>query len=198
MNSVECYTKKLPRKSVFNGRIEELPQELEATFDLIFSIAAFEHIARLPLALEKMKMALVPGGKLFTMFAPVWSCYNGHHLPEIVDRAGIHWSFGNSPVPPWGHLLFRPMELFDLLRQKCDAETAREIVYFVYYSPHISRFFLDDYLEVVTRSGFNVLRTNPLFELEVPVEVQSILEKRYPGRTNFGHSGLLFVLERSA
>jgi len=35
------------------GGIEQLPQTLEAKYDLVFSVAAFEHITRLPLALEK-------------------------------------------------------------------------------------------------------------------------------------------------
>ena len=182
--------------NLFVGRIEDLPVALHGQFDLVFSIAAFEHIARLPLALEKMHQALVPGGKLFAMFAPIWSSYNGHHLPEIVDAAGKHFSFASSPIPPWGHLLFRPMELFDLLRQSCDTETAREIVYFVYASPHINRYFLDDYLEMVQRSSFTVQQANPLFEIEVPTVVRQQLQIRNPGRSLFGHSGLLLVLER--
>jgi len=186
----------LGKYNLFLGHIEDLPAQMEQQFDLVFSIAAFEHIARLPLALEKMHSALVPGGKLFAMFAPIWSSYNGHHLPEMVDAAGNHFSFANSPVPPWGHLLFRPMELFDLLCQTCDAETAREIVYFVYSSPHINRFFLDDYLEMVTRSKFIVQQATPIFEIEVPDVVKQQLQTRYPGRTLFGHSGLLIVLER--
>ena len=180
------------------GRIEELPAALEGKFDLVFSIAAFEHIARLPLALEKMKQALKPGGKLFALFAPIWSSFNGHHLPEIVDASGNHWSFENSPIPPWGHLILRPSELFDLLINKCDVDTAREIVYFVYSSPHINRFFQEDYLEIVSRSGFHVHQSTPVFDLQVPEQVQEQLQHRYPGRSNFGHSGLLLVLERRA
>jgi SAM-dependent methyltransferase len=182
--------------NIFYGHIEDLPKAMESQFDLIFSIAAFEHIARLPLALEKMKLALAPGGKLFSMFAPIWSSYNGHHLPEIVDAAGEHWSFGNSPVPPWGHLLFRPTELYDLLCSKMDQETAKEIVYFVYNSPHINRFFLDDYIEMVERSCFVIQQAQPVFEVAVPEQVKTQLQARYPGRKDFGHSGILFVLEK--
>ncbi|WP_293935682.1 methyltransferase domain-containing protein [Iodobacter sp.] len=182
--------------NIFYGHIEDLPEQMESQFDLIFSIAAFEHIARLPLALDKMRRALVPGGKLFTMFAPVWSCYNGHHLPEIVDDAGNHWSFGNSPIPPWGHLLFRPMELYDLLCGKCDEKTARDIVYFVYNSPHINRFFIDDYIEMVERSGFTVLQSQAIYEVPVPDLVKQQLQKQYPGRKDFSNSGIFFILER--
>jgi hypothetical protein len=88
------------------------------------------------------------------------------------------------------------MELYDLLLQKCDARTACEIVYFVYSSPHINRFFLDDYLEMIARSDFKVVQANPVFETEVPAMVCTHLQARYPGRTDFGHSGLLLLLER--
>ncbi len=182
--------------NLFYGRIEDLPVSLENYFDVVFSIAAFEHIARLPLALEKMHQALKPGGRLFALFAPVWSAYNGHHLPEIVDDAGNHWNFGNSPIPPWGHLLLRPMELHDLLCSTCGPKTAREIVYFVYSSPHINRFFLDDYVEMIARSPLTVLQMIPQFPMAVPEDVQTQLAARNPGRNNFSHSGLLLVLER--
>ncbi|MBJ6727761.1 methyltransferase domain-containing protein [Geomesophilobacter sediminis] len=178
------------------GRIEELPEALTGYFDAIFSIAAFEHIAKLPLALEKMAQALRPGGKLYALFGPLWSSYNGHHLPEIEDRAGNRWSFSNSPVPPWAHLLVRPMELFDFLCSKTDPETAREIVYFVYSSPHINRFFLDDYREIVARSSFTTLQCTPMFPVNMQPPVQERLEAMYPGRKNFDHSSLLLVLEK--
>ena len=153
-------------------------------------------IVRLPLALEKMRQVLKPGGKLFTMFSPVWSAHDGHHLPEIKDKAGRQWSFGRSPIPQWGHLLLRPAEMLDLLTRTMDVETAREIVYFVYSSPHISRFFLDDYVEFVARSGFIPRVVTPIYQTPPPPQIQALLQSRYPGRTDFTHNGLLLVLER--
>ena len=184
--------------NLFHGSIEQLPTALEGQFDMVFSIAAFEHIPRLPLALEKMRMALKPGGKLFSMFSPVWSSHHGHHLPEIRDKAGRQWSFSQSPIPLWGHLLLRPAELLDLLMRSMDADTAREIVYFVYSSPHISRFFLDDYIEFVMRSGFIQHCIIPICHTPPPPppQIQALLQERYPGRTDFVNGGLLLVLER--
>lgn len=186
----------LQNHGVLFGRIEELPRALAGHFDCVFSIACFEHIARLPQALEKMHQALRPGGKLFTIFGPLWSSFNGHHLPEIKDRAGNQWNFSNAPIPPWGHLTLRPMELFDLLCTRTDTETAREIVYFVYSSPHINRFFLDDYLEMARRSSFKVLEMTPIFPATIDPGLQLKLETMYPGRTNFDHSSLMMVLEK--
>jgi glycosyltransferase involved in cell wall biosynthesis len=55
----------------FAGSIEELPPAYYQKYDLIFSIAAFEHIHKFPLALEKMFLALKPGGQLFSIFSPI-------------------------------------------------------------------------------------------------------------------------------
>lgn len=187
----------LQEHNLYYGRIEDLPSSLEGHFDVVFSIAAFEHIARLPEALEKMYLALRTGGKLFSLFSPIWSAHDGHHLPAIEDKAGKVWSFGNSPIPPWFHLLMRPMELYDHLCGKCDNETARKIIYFVYQSPHINRFLLDDYFEIVARSSFAIEQMSPVFEATVPADIQQRLERFYPGSRGFAHNGLLMVLQRS-
>ena len=179
------------------GSIETLPKSLFSQFDLIFSIAAFEHIARLPEALEKMYNALVPGGKLFSLFAPIWSSHSGHHLPDITDKAGnVFKNDSSSPIPSWGHLLYNHMELYDFLLQKCDAETAREIVYFVYESPHINRFFLEDYLAIIERSSFTVNIMAPQWPTPMPDNIRAQLTRLHPTRSDFSHCGVLLVLER--
>lgn len=182
---------------VCHGRIEDLPQALEAAFDLVFSIAAFEHISTLPLALERMHAALKPGGKVFSLFSPLWSAHDGHHLPEIEDAVGRRHNSASSPIPPWGHLLMRPMELLDhLLSETCDRKTAQQIVYFVYNSGHINRMFLEDHIEIVERSPLRILQVSRLFPRPVPPQVQQRLERMYPGRQDFSHNDLLLVLER--
>ena len=166
-------------------------------FDVVFSIAAFEHIAKLPQALDKMFQALRPGGRLFSLFSPIWSAHDGHHLPEMQDAAGRHHNFGHSPIPPWGHLLMRPMELFDhLVGAGHDRAFAHDVVYYVYSSNHLNRFFLEDFLAIVRRSEFSVVQTTPIFPVPVPPETQARLEMLHPGRTDFSHDGLLLVLER--
>lgn len=188
----------LDRHNVLYGRIESLPAALHGHFDAVFSIAAFEHIHKLPRALEEMHAALKPGGKLFSLFSPVWSAHDGHHLPEIMDREGRKYNFGNSPIPPWGHLLMRPTEMYDyLLKTNGDRHFAQEVVYYVYSSNHINRFFLDDFVEMIARSPFKPVQVAPMFQVTVPAEIQARLTAMYPGRSNFSHDGLLVVLERA-
>jgi SAM-dependent methyltransferase len=187
----------LDHHTLLYGRIEDLPDALHGHFDVVFSIAAFEHIAKLPQALDKMFCALRPGGRLFSLFSPVWSAHDGHHLPEIKDKAGKQYNFTNSPIPPWGHLLMRPMEMLDyMLGAGCDKEFAREVVYYVYSSNHINRFFLDDFIEIVRRSDFTVSQATPMFPVEVDPATQARLETLHPGRKNFSNDGLLLVMER--
>lgn len=181
---------------LLSGSIDQLPPALHARFDVAFSIAAFEHIARLPLALRSMHAALKPGGRLFAMFSPIWSAYNGHHLPEIRDRGGRTFNFSNSPIPPWAHLLLGPEELRERLESETDAATAKEILYYVYESPHINRLFTEDYVRCCRESAFEVERCEATFPVEVPSFVQSELELRHPGRTHFANNGMLLVLRK--
>jgi len=193
----DATTAHLAGYGVCTGRVEDLPAALEGRFDRVFSIAAFEHIGQLPLALERMHAALIPGGRLFALFAPIWSSQDGHHLPEIEDAQGRRYNFGHSPIPPWGHLLMRPMELFDhLVAAGCDRTTAQQIVYFVHCSPHINRMFLEDYLDIVARSPLRVMQVTRVWPCSVPSEIQLRLESAHPSLKDFSHNGLLVVLER--
>lgn len=93
----------------------------------------------------------------------------------------------------------RSMELFDhLLGEGVDRNTAQQIVYFVHHSGHINRLFLDDHLQIVARCPLRVLQVCRLFPRTVPPQVQQRLEVMYPGCQDFGHNGLLLVLERPA
>lgn len=182
---------------VFAGRAEELPVALHGRFDAAFSIAAFEHIDRLALTLDGIHAALRPGGRLFAMFSPIWSSHNGHHLPDIRDRSGRQFSFTRSPIPPWAHLLLRPPEMFEHLLAQTDRETAAEIVYYVYHSPHINRLFTEDYVAYARASAFEVERCEATFPQPPPPELQAELERLHPGRTKFRNNGMLLVLKKS-
>ncbi|WP_333335946.1 methyltransferase domain-containing protein [Microcoleus sp. BROC3] len=189
--------RELSNYNFFAGYIEELPPAYYQKYDLIFSIAAFEHIHKFPLALEKMFLALKPGGQLFSIFTPVWSAHDGHYLPPITEpNQGKTFNFQNSPIPPWGHLLMRPPELGRYLYQHTDKETADAITHYVYNSPHINRFFTEDYVEFINQSSFIVKRLEAIGLIPIEKNTQETLEKLYPGRTQFANNGILAVLEK--
>jgi len=178
--------------------IEEIPDDHYGQYDLIFSIACFEHIARLPLALEVMHRCLRPGGKLFTMHSPIWSAFDGHHLPvgtpERFDR--------NDPArkqifAPWGHLLQTRQQTYQDICTRFDREFAEEIIYYTYNSNHINRYFSEDYLSVFQASSFDIIEHQITFPCNPNDVVKRALEQRYPGHFQFGNNGVLAVLQRS-
>jgi len=71
----------LNRYEVLSGGVEELPIALYEKFDVIFSIAAFEHIGLFPLALDKMFQALRGGGNYFQ-----YGLRSGLPMTDIIYR----------------------------------------------------------------------------------------------------------------
>lgn len=201
IGDVESY-EALDRHAILRGRVEDVPECLSGRFDAIFSIAAFEHISNLGYALERMYRALRPGGALFTMFSPIWSAFDGHHLPDITDERGRVFGFGRSPIPPWGHLTMRPPQMYRFLLDHTDARTAGEMVYYVYHSPHINRLFVEDYAAYIQASPFQVERFDLTFPMaESPETIEAVrrrLTALHPGREHFINNGILAVLRRPA
>ncbi len=182
--------------ALLEGQVEDLPKGMEGAFDRIFSIACFEHIHTLGLALEKMHSALKPGGKLFTMFSPIWSAHDGHHLPDMVDANGKKWDAGKSPIPPWGHLLLGPAQMERHLAAQTDRRTASKMIFNIFHNQHINRLFTEDYIDYVKGSPFDVEQLNLTFPAKIPEHIQKVLELRYPGKKNFSNNGIMMVLSK--
>lgn len=187
---------KLGDHAVLSGPIEQLPEVLRGQFDAVFSVATFERIDRLPLALAAMYAALKPGGRLFSAFAPIWSAHDGHHLEDITDRSGRMFTRQSPPIPPWGHLLATPPELHRQLLARTDAETAAEIVFQVYRSNAINRLFFEDYVRYFKRSPFRIDTLTGTFPAQVPEAIERRLLELHPRNRSFAHGGLLAVLSR--
>ncbi|MBL8672126.1 MAG: class I SAM-dependent methyltransferase [Alphaproteobacteria bacterium] len=176
---------------------EFLPDAFDGRFDLAFSIAAFEHFARLPLALDRLHAALRPGGKLFALFSPVWPCRTGHHLPESTVLDGKAVRLDPALLKPWDHLLYAPPELFALLAPTVGRALAAEIVRLVHHAPHINRLFVEDYVAYLTGSPFAVDDIRMVFPSPPPPEIQQALEARHPGHREFGFGGMVAILSRA-
>jgi SAM-dependent methyltransferase len=154
-------------------------------FDAVVSIAAFEHILKFGGLLDRAHDALRPEGHLLSMFQPIWSCVNGHHLWGIKDKAGHEYNFASGIVPYWGHLLLTPPQLRRDLLTKTDADCADDIVSAVYNSPNINRLFFEDYVDYMNASRFRLKKVTPMGQIVVPEQVQAALEAAHPGRTCF-------------
>jgi len=177
--------------------IEEIPNDHYGQYDLIFSIACFEHIARLPLALEVMHRCLRPGGNLFTMHSPIWSAFDGHHLPVgIPERFDRNDPDRKQIFAPWGHLLQTRQQTYQDICTRFDREFAEEIIYYTYNSNHINRYFSEDYLSVFQASTFAIIEHQITFPFNASPEVQQALEARYPRYSQFNNNGVLAMLQR--
>jgi len=182
------------RYSFLLAKIEDLPECHREKYDLVFSIATFEHVQKMPAALDRMYQALKPGGKLFSLFSPIWSARDGHHLPEMADASGKRVDRG--VIPPWGHLLARPPEMYRYLCTRTDPETAGMMVYYIYQAPFINRLFTEDYFSYIAQTLFKVNSLIRAYTAPVPPNIQSMLAALYPGYAHFDNNGLYMVLEK--
>jgi SAM-dependent methyltransferase len=182
------------RYSAVMSNIECFDDSHIGRYDCIFSIACFEHIARLPEALEAMYRFLKPGGLLFSAFAPVWSSYAGHHLMHCKTAEQCGLSSYKEILGPWEHLLKPRYQLHKELTQRFDNAFADEIIYNTYNSPHINRYFTEDYMEVIYRTRFRVEEFSGTFIDEVPDNMRQALEVANPGYKMFANQGITLRL----
>jgi SAM-dependent methyltransferase len=182
--------------AILSGRIEKLTPIFFTRFDAIFSIAAFEHIDHMAAALDRMYDALRPGGMLFTMFSPIWSSHDGHHLHRVVDAKGTVFDYSNCPIPAWGHLFLTPPQMFIYLLDHTDRDAAAEIVYQVYNSTGINRLFTEDYFAYFQESRFTIKTLEMIFPTQILEGLKPVLEAKNPPYKHFENNGLLVVLEK--
>jgi hypothetical protein len=181
----------------FYCNAEDLGNDHLNQYDLIFTIACFEHINRLPLALERMLHYLKPGGKLFTMHSPIWSAFDGHHLPiGIPDRFDTQLPHQCYIFKPWGHLLQSRSQTYIDIRNRFDAAFAEEVIYNTYNSNHINRYFSEDYRVVFDESEFDIVEYQITFPRNPAAGLQAALESRFPGYTQFGNNGIYAILRK--
>jgi SAM-dependent methyltransferase len=131
----------------------------------IFSVATFEHIYDLDIAMGEMLRVLQPGGLLFSDFGPIWSCSIGHHVyAKVGDEEARHWKPGKNPVPNFGHLLFSADALCTQLEGKVSRPLLDAIIAWIYEQDGINRLFYEDYIRVFEHSGFQSVKLNKVLE----------------------------------
>jgi SAM-dependent methyltransferase len=181
----------------FYCNAEDLGGDHFNQYDLIFSIACFEHINKLPLALSEMLRYQRPGGRLFTKHSPIWSAFDGHHLPiGIPERFNAQLPRQSFIFRPWGHLLQSRSQTFADIASRFDSAFAEEVIYNTYNSNHISRYFSEDYRVVFDDSCFEILENQTTFPRNPPEEIQDRLESRFPGYRQFGNNGIYAILKK--
>ncbi|ALG68688.1 glycosyltransferase [Beggiatoa leptomitoformis] len=185
-----------------HGDIRALPFE-DASFDLIFNIAAFEHIHDFPTALREMTRLLKPNGMIYGYFGPLWSSAIGHHLWFTYNR---HWMRFTDPdsyahiLRPYEHLRFTKDELFDKLAKQWGEKFATEFVYQIYDNPHINRYTYADYLTFFQQSALVLRLCNNVGTTPIDADVKQQLIQQLPNgqQIDFTCSTLEVLLQKPA
>jgi SAM-dependent methyltransferase len=139
----------------YSARVLDVAEvEPSQSFDLIYSINAFEHILNFETALGRMYHALRPGGYLFTLFGPIWSSDVGHHL-SVESEDGEDLNFNDGVLAPWEHLTSTPEALRHRLTKEYGSKTAHRAVTYIFDYPDLNRLLEKDYLDIFRRSPFS-------------------------------------------
>lgn len=171
-------------------------------FDYIISLATFEHIFDLDMALNEMFRILKPGGLLYSKFGPIWSSSIGHHL--WLSYNNDTYSFHNTDLPPFCHLYMTRSELTSLLSLKYESELCSLIVEYIYNSPEQNRLFYEDYKNLISQSSFNTVFFYGVKNFPLPkydntlnyLQLLSILHKKYPAYRDFYYPWIFLLLHK--
>lgn len=120
--------------------LEEYPLE---QFDYIVSKDSFEHILNLEATIAEMSQRLVPGGRIFSGFGPLYnSPYGGH--------ARIHRHIFNLP---WVQVILPDLVLVKLVNRGREPDRQVNSV----YELGLNKLALRDYQRIMHDSGLNVV-----------------------------------------
>ena len=180
------------------GDIRDLPLE-DGDFDLIFSVAAFEHIHELDVALKEMYRLLKPGGLVYSHFGPLWSSGIGHHL--FFERKGQWHRFTEeeSTLPILGnyeHLLFDREQMTLKLQTRWEPKDVDCFIYELYDNPHINRYMYADYLRMFDASPFQVIHLQNVGKTHLDPEVHEQLRMKFGPDNDFSCATLEVMLKK--
>ena len=173
-------------------------------FDLIVSLAAFEHINNFDKAIKEMYRLLKPGGLVYSLFGPVWSCIYGHHL--WIHQNDRVFNYSNTILPPYCHLLLDEGQVYNHCLKFFDEDLSQKIVNFVFKSTAQNKLFFDDYERMIRRSPFEVIFLKGDLDEELCSkylkgkrfeDFHVDLKKKYENYKNFTDTSITLLLKKN-
>ena len=90
-----------PRVSYCRQSIEGCDLEGDA-FDLVFTVATMEHVARIKDAFFEMLRLVKPDGWIYSVAAPLWNSHRGHHFDCLNPYPWIHLRMTQEQLADFG------------------------------------------------------------------------------------------------
>lgn len=186
IGSASTAIRDLPPYLICKGRVEDIPAAWHDQFDSVVSIAAFEHINDVCLAIENIYNVLnKKDGACHISWGAIWSGFNGHHIHPVTLSNGTLYKWTMQP-DPWSHLLLNQSEFAAALVGKGANEEAATIVSeAIYESDIINRVFFDDYVQAFTAAPFKRVHLDKDWHAPPDPSQQQLLMGMYPGKKEF-------------
>jgi hypothetical protein len=151
-----------------DGNVAQLPDQFRGRFDVVLSIATFEHLGDLRGSLAAMTAAMTRAGVLLAQVGPVWSGWRGHHVfPDYFSPRQDLTRDLLSRWVPWQHLLMTHDEMRRWAHNLYGGEFAEVVVQSVYVSPRINRLSYYDYFTAFREA--NLQEAAPLLHNGAPI-----------------------------
>ncbi len=144
------------------------------SIDYIVSRATFEHIMNLKSVLKESYRILIPKGKLFTSFSPIWRNYYGSHLGHVLPF-------------PWTHLIFNEESVKYTLEKITGMSHSNIKLY-----SGLNKLVLKEYNKIFQNSPFKIVK----FENVSNRHIKHIL-CQLPGIGEFISGSMIAVLEKT-
>ena len=184
---------------------EDFLESTKEQWDIVFSIAAFEHVLKLPTVARLLPKVLKVGGSLFSIFAPIWSGPWGQHftdsVPERFGRPHGEWTTQLIFNSPWDHLIYGTTEYLEIYTAKFDREFAEELTYQTYQSPQINRLHFEDYSYLFKKINLFPKINQGIFDIDIQHNTDLMImhnkcKNKYQGQIyrNFTSSGIALLL----
>lgn len=160
------------------------------TFDLIFSIAFWEHV-HFPDKLFKMiNKWLKIGGVHYGIFQ-VWSAFNGYHLPPHFVPEDL--------IEPFSHLKYNEDEFRTILeKKKFESDKILNILDRIYHSEYINRYDIRDFLKMIKDSKMEILHMDGRNHGHYHPSSASVSKKKSRlSKEELSINGLEFLLRKS-
>ncbi len=127
----------------------------DSSFDLVYSLATFEHVHDFSKTLGEIYRVLKPGGQLIAKWSPLWNSFNGHHYGPTLSGPDHH-----EIELPWAHLIFDEQTLpgYLIAGEGFFASEASEACSMIYQSDWLNRMTVDDYTDAIDCSAFEVCK----------------------------------------